>query len=143
MTAKLLQKQQDPVDQVRDIKVGERLEPGAIGLVLPGAAVAGVSGLYAWQQAGEVPFSRAELRLDVDGTFPLQVVSGSEFAGLSQRVDWIARPVTVQAVHGGMVWTAPITYRNGDTFLFQYTAVRIERNGQMLRLTLKGGGPDL
>src|SRR5262249_48503266 len=33
--------------------------------------------------------------------------------------------------------------RNGDTFLFQYTAVRIERNGQMLRLTLKGGGPDL
>jgi hypothetical protein len=83
------------------------------------------------------------LRLDVDADFPLLVASGSEFGGLSQRVDWIARPLTQETGPGGISWSGPISYTNGSTMLFQYAAARIERNGQLMRLTLQSGGPDL
>src|SRR5205085_8904313 len=51
--------------------------------------------------------------------------------------------LTAEVTPDGTAWTGPISYANGDTFLFQYDSVRIERNGQLMRLTLSGGGPDL
>jgi hypothetical protein len=121
----------------------EARQAATIPLVAPAAIAAGASGCYAWKQPGGMPFGRSELRLDVDGIFPLQVASGSEFAGLAQRVDWMARPLTAESGPEGVAWVGPISYTNGDTFLFQYSSVRVERNGQLMRLTLRGGGPDL
>lgn len=137
----------------RPVRTGERVRTQvangaeapqvvAVSLISPNALVAGVSGLYIWNEVGGSPFERSELRLDVDGAFPLQVASGSEIAGLSQRVDWVARPLSAEIGTNGVAWTGPISYRNGDTFLFQYSSLRIERNGQLIRLTLRGGGPD-
>jgi hypothetical protein len=118
-------------------------ETAPAAAVMCPTATATVSGLYSWKQPGGLPFGRAELRLDVDGDFPLQVASGQEFAGLAHRVHWIARPLTAEVLPGGVAWSGPISYTNGDTFLFQYTSARIERNGQLMRLTLSGGGPEL
>lgn len=113
----------------------------------PGAIAAQVtqpvSGQYQWRQPGGSPFSRAEIRLDVDGRHPLMTVSGTAYGGLATRVHWMARPLTPIATSEGVKWTGAISYREGTTFLFQYTAVQIERNGQMLRVTCTGGGPDL
>jgi hypothetical protein len=112
--------------------------------ISPAAVETTVSGTYAWTQPGATPFARAELRLDVDGLFPLLAASGRESAGMSRNVSWVARPLQVEDGPTGPVWTGPVSYTNPPgTFLFQYTDVRIERNGQLLRLTLQGAGPDL
>lgn len=110
--------------------------------VIASAAARPVSGLYQWQAPGTPQGTRAEFRLDVDGLFPLMAASGSEIAGLTQRVDWVARPLVATASPTGTAWSGPITYKNGATFQFQHTDVRIEPNGQLMRVTLSGGGPD-
>src|SRR5439155_1566542 len=77
----------------------------------PAAATATVSGQYAWKQPSAVPFARAELRLDVDGEFPLNTASGREFAGVSRHVYWVARPLSAEVTPDGTVWSGPISYK--------------------------------
>lgn len=102
------------------VQPAERVE---VGVALPTAVAPPVSGLYKWQVAGGPQGSRAEFRLDVDGMFPLMAVSGSEIGGLTQRVDWVARPLIATSGPTGTAWSGPINYKNGATFLFQHTAV--------------------
>ena len=103
-----------------------------------------ISGLYEWSDANGVPFSREELRLDVDGDFPQMTVSGTGFSGLTFRIHWIARPLAVQQLPDGVRWTGPIMFKQGTSGVFPYTEVSIERTGVVTRVTFSGPGlPDL
>jgi hypothetical protein len=75
------------------------------------------SGLYRWggldrpipieQRPRPIPLPRRreELRLDIDGTFPQMVASGSASGSLSQRADWIARlTATGPDTYGGSIF---------------------------------------
>ncbi|MEM7356124.1 MAG: hypothetical protein AAF657_35235 [Acidobacteriota bacterium] len=102
------------------------------------------SGLYEWSDPAGVPFSREELRLDVDGDFPQLIASGTGFSGLNLRVHWIARPLTVGQTENGLRWSGPIALKLDSAGIFQYTQVSIETAGPFLEVTFSGAGlPDL
>jgi hypothetical protein len=65
--------------------------------------------------------SREQLRLDVDGRYPLMVASGTLFIGLQARVHWIANLDST----GVDTYTGAIWYPDGDTTLLPYTGVSI------------------
>ncbi len=62
-----------------------------------------------------------ELRLDVDGRYPLMTASGTVTGGLTTRVNWIAKLKSA----GSNQWTGAIWYKEGTTTTFPYTAVKI------------------
>lgn len=85
------------------------------------AAAARATGLYTWRDPITLSdLTREELRLDVDGPFPLMVASGTVRA-YSARVQWIASLTQT----GPDSWTGAVWYRDGSTVIFPYTNVEI------------------
>lgn len=68
------------------------------------------------------PASSQELRLDVDGRYPLMRASGTFFFSIASRTHWIANLTNT----GLNSWTGDIWYKDGDTASFPYTNVNIE-----------------
>ncbi|GAB1545217.1 hypothetical protein NUACC21_78930 [Scytonema sp. NUACC21] len=68
------------------------------------------------------PASSQELRLDVDGRYPLMRASGTFFFSIAFRTHWIAN-LTQTDLNS---WTGDIWYKDGDTASFPYTNVKIE-----------------
>ena len=88
-----------------------------------------------------IAFGREELRLDVDGRYPQNVVSGTIFLGLTERVHWIAR-LTPQ---GANTWTGRIFYKNGNVASFTYSKVTVKATSSLFlqkkaTVTFSGGG---
>jgi len=89
-----------------------------------------------------LPVRREELRLDVDGLYPQQMASGTQYSGLTQVVHWIAR----LQPNGTDRWKGSIWFREGSTATFRYTTVdvRVQRaltaTSQSATLTFSGGG---
>jgi hypothetical protein len=90
-----------------------------------------VSGLYELGNEGNCPnhtpipqpASSQELRLDVDGRYPLMKASGTFFFSIaSNRTDWIANLTNT----GLNSWAGEILYKTGDTASFPYISVNIE-----------------
>jgi hypothetical protein len=89
-----------------------------------------VSGLYELKNEVNCPdctpipqsASNQELRLDVDGRYPLMRASGTFFFSIASRTDWIAN-LTKTGLNS---WTGEIWYKDGDTTSFPYTNVNIE-----------------
>jgi len=87
------------------------------------------------------PLLREELRLDVDGRYPLMVASGTQhMQGASAH--WIANLRRT----GRNTWTGVIWYRDGAMAAFPYTTVEITAtrsyfpNLRRARVTYSGGG---
>lgn len=105
------------------------------GLVLPRLSGVPILGSL-------LPIRREELRLDVDGMYPQNVASGTQYAGLTQVVHWIAN----LKPKGADRWQGSIWFREGSTITFRYTTVdvRIQRaltaSGQSATVTFSGGG---
>ncbi|MBW4620894.1 MAG: hypothetical protein KME17_16245 [Cyanosarcina radialis HA8281-LM2] len=68
------------------------------------------------------PSSSQELRLDVDGRYPLMRASGTFFLSIASRTHWIAN-LTKTGLNS---WTGDIWYKDGDTTSFPYTNLSIE-----------------
>ncbi len=91
-----------------------------------------------------IPFIglREELRLDVDGRYPLQTASGRIRLGLGRSVQWIARLQRRSRYH----WIGRIWYKHGATANFAYTTVEIRAtpsfypHQRVLRAVFSGGG---
>lgn len=66
-------------------------------------------------------FQREELRLDVDGRYPQNTVSGTVFSGFAMRVHWIANLTPA----GFRTWTGTIWYKDGNTFALPHTRVKV------------------
>ncbi|MFW9257620.1 hypothetical protein [Nostoc sp. CALU 546] len=89
-----------------------------------------VSGLYEFRNEINLPNptsipqpeSSEELRLDVDGRYPLMRASGTFFFSSASRTHWIANLTNT----GLNSWTGDIWYKNGNTTSFPYTNVNIE-----------------
>ena len=102
------------------------------------------SGLYEWSSSEGIPFSREELRLDVDGNFPQMAASGTGFSGLTFRIHWVARPLSVQQLPDAVRWVGPIIFKRGSSGIFPYTEVSIEQRGTTIQVTFSGPGlPEL
>lgn len=72
-------------------------------------------------QIPAIPFLRNEvIRLDVDGLYPQNTISGTIAVGLGKRVHWIA---SLTKTASG--WTGPIWYRDGDVSLMPYSTVDV------------------
>jgi len=85
------------------------------------AAAARATGLYVWRDPITLSdLTREELRLDVDGPFPLMIASGTVRA-YSARVHWIASLTQT----GPDSWSGAVWYRDGSTVIFPYTNVQI------------------
>lgn len=97
------------------------------------------SGTYQWP----LLFPSEQLRLDVDGQYPMMVVSGSVRVGAS-RVNWIAHLTAI----GPDSWTGPISYKEGPVAFFPYTNVAIHATRSIIpplrsvRATFSGGAPN-
>lgn len=102
---------------------GNGHHPGAAGIGPTPAEATLPSGEHA-TEAG-FPFSREELRVDVDGLFPTMTVSGTISGVFTGRLTWIAR-VTRQP---GDVYAGPITYRDGTTALRPQANVSVSLHG--------------
>ena len=87
-------------------------------------------------------FEHEELRLDVDGPDPQNVVSGTIKRGLRHRLHWIANLRRIAA----NTWTGTIWYRDGDTNLLPQTQVTIQTRRSLflrrrnVRAIFHGGG---
>lgn len=66
-----------------------------------------------------------ELHLDVDGRFPQMAASGTRWAGITTRVDWVAKLTSI----GANAWKGAIFYKNGGAATFPYTNVDISVTG--------------
>lgn len=84
-----------------------------------------------------------DLRVDVDGWYPQNVVSGTITRGLARRVDWYA-PVSRTAAG---TYLGAIAYRNGDATLLPHTTVEVALvrrrpfgGGGSATATFSGGG---
>ncbi|MEN8376597.1 MAG: hypothetical protein ABFS34_14210 [Gemmatimonadota bacterium] len=67
-------------------------------------------------------FRREELRLDVDGRYPLLKASGTITSGLATRVHWIADLRAIGAnTYAGSIW-----YKNGDTAWLPHSGLTIQ-----------------
>jgi hypothetical protein len=84
-----------------------------------------LSGFYA-----ELAPGRGELRLDVDGPYPLLKVSGVVSQGLADRLHWIANVAPVSGAPAER-WSGSIWYKNGTTALLPHASVEV---------TLRQGG---
>ncbi|MEZ6141570.1 MAG: hypothetical protein R3B84_13440 [Zavarzinella sp.] len=102
-----------------------------------------VSGLYERQANNDVPFSRENLRLDVDGTFPQMAASGTGSSGLQFSAHWVARPLTQTITLDGEEWSGPIVQKFGNVNLMPYDfiSIRVE-NGQLRATFQRTGFPD-
>jgi len=90
-----------------------------------------------WWRIPLLPSRREELRLDVDGPYPQNVVSGTQYSGLTQVVHWIAN----LQPNGSGRWLGSIWYRDGSTSTFRYTDVDVRvTSGQSAQVTFSGGG---
>lgn len=100
----------------------------------------GASGLYEWKWPGPiapVPISREELRLDVDGRYPMMTASGVGFGALAVRAHWIA---TLSAT-GPDSWKGAIWFKDATmTGSFPYTNLSIKRFGTTATVTFTGSG---
>ena len=122
---------------------------------IPGGSPTGVSADLtsvdgAGEDAGEVgalvalPIGiiREELRLDVDGRYPLMVASGTILSHLTARVDWVAHVTRT----GPNRYTGSIFYKNGTAAALPQTTVTIDvtrtpfPNNRNARATFSGGG---
>ncbi|MDN5216104.1 hypothetical protein QQ020_28790 [Fulvivirgaceae bacterium BMA12] len=104
-----------------------------------------VSGLYSWtpktsltspfpsqkldelngserQPAGLWKKRKEELRIDVDGRYPQNIVSGVIKIGLHLRLHWIASV----KYRGKSTWSGTIWYKNGNTILLPYTNIKLK-----------------
>lgn len=78
-------------------------------------------------------FQRQELRLDIDGTYPLFVASGTLFRGITTPVQWIAKLVKSPVIPN--LFTGSIWYKDPAGAPFPYTKVSIKVNkGPLLAL---------
>jgi hypothetical protein len=68
------------------------------------------------------PASSQELRLDVDGRYPLMRASGIFFFSIASSTNWIAN-LTNTGINS---WTGDIWYKDGSTTSFLFTNVNIE-----------------
>ncbi len=67
-------------------------------------------------------FLREELRLDVDGPYPLMRASGTLYNGLSLRVHWIANLASTGTnTYSGYIW-----FKDGQTSALPYTNVSLQ-----------------
>lgn len=96
------------------------------------------------EAAGVFPiFSiREELRLDVDGRYPLMVASGTLHSGLTANLHWIANLANVGPnTYAGAIW-----YKDGNASSLPYTNVRIDvvksvfSSYRRATVTFSGGG---
>ncbi len=84
---------------------------------------------------------REELRLDVDGRYPLMVASGTRYS-LGMQTHWIANLTAA----GTDTWNGVIWYKDGNTIGFPYTNVKIHAvrslfpNLRSATVTYTGGG---
>ncbi|MGH7676121.1 MAG: hypothetical protein ACREMV_12695, partial [Gemmatimonadales bacterium] len=85
--------------------------------VAPQPAAAAISDALLWRRLG-----RDELRLDVDGTYPRMVASGTLARGLATRVHWIADLTAA----GPDRWSGDIWYKDGAVAAFPSTHVEIQ-----------------
>ena len=113
-----------------------------------------VSGLYRWAPNIRFNLVDEEMRLDVDGSYPQMVASGtiSGRAIVASGGHWIANLVA----QGGLRWTGAIWYKNplgasGSSWSFPYTNIEIIVTGATVfsltprsaTVTFSGGGmPD-
>ncbi|MEQ9439824.1 MAG: hypothetical protein RIG62_12290 [Cyclobacteriaceae bacterium] len=67
-------------------------------------------------------FQREELRLDIDGRYPLMKVSGTIYTGISLRIHWIANLTKV----GANTYSGDIFYKDGNTTWLPHTNVRVQ-----------------
>jgi hypothetical protein len=85
---------------------------------------------------------REELRIDIDGTLPQNVASGTIFRALSSRVHWIAKLIQ----EGPTTWLGTVVFKNGDLGAFPYTNIKImiRRASSLLpqstKVIFSGGG---
>ena len=87
------------------------------------------------------PDVREELRLDVDGQYPLMLASGTITRRLTGRIHWIAN----LKASGRFSWSGQIWFKNGAAQLFPFTSVTITvtrslHNHQRRATVLFGGG---
>lgn len=66
--------------------------------------------------------TREVVRLDVDGSYPQNVISGTIMRGLRHRLHWIAN----LRRRSRNVWRGTVTYRNGDHSLLPHTRVTVK-----------------
>ncbi|HJQ68964.1 MAG TPA: hypothetical protein VKA70_08330 [Blastocatellia bacterium] len=100
-----------------------------------------VSGLYTWKQL--LPIIREELRIDVDGSYPQNVASGTVHGGIASRVHWIANLTP----SGPNTWNGSIWYKDGPVLSFPYTNVVIKVHRSLISslqkatVVFSGGAP--
>jgi hypothetical protein len=106
-----------------------------------------ISGLYELGSAVSPnpippPASSQELRLDVDGRYPLMRVSGTFFFSIAAQAHWIADLTST----GLDSWRGNIWYKDGSTTSVPYTRIRIKvqrsqfPNQRSATVTFSGGG---
>jgi len=87
-------------------------------------------------------FTREVVRLDVDGSYAQNVISGEIISGLAHRLHWIAN----LRRRSRSTWTGTIIYRNGVNSLLPHTRVMVRASRSFipqrrrLRVTFYGGG---
>lgn len=85
---------------------------------------------------------REELRIDIDGSLPQNVASGTIFRALNSRVHWIAKLIQ----EGPTTWLGTVVLKNGDIGAFPYTNIKImiRRASSLLpqstKVIFSGGG---
>lgn len=86
--------------------------------------------------------TREELRLDIDGSLPQMVASGTIYRALNSRVNWIAKVVA----GGNNTWIGTVWFKDGDLGTFPYTNVKIQivqpnvPDSRKARVIFSGGG---
>ena len=87
-------------------------------------------------------FRREELRLDVDGRYPLMRISGTIYSGFALRIHWIANLQKVSNnTYSGHIW-----YKDGNTAWLPHTNVKVQvtksifTNHRKVTVTFIGGG---
>ena len=65
---------------------------------------------------------KEELRIDVDGRYPQNAVSGTIKIGLNLRLHWIASV----RYRGKSTWSGTIWYKNGNTALLPHTSIKLK-----------------
>jgi hypothetical protein len=88
---------------------------------------------------------REELRLDVDGRYPLMVASGTRYVALGSVVHWIADVRPVLSSRSRPTWEGDIWYKHGHAAGLPQTRVRIAvsrsfARGQVATVTFSGAG---
>lgn len=87
-------------------------------------------------------FQREELRLDIDGRYPLMKVSGTLYGGLTMRIHWIANLTeTGSNTYAGHIW-----YKDGNASWLPQTFVTLKvtktffSSQRKVTITFSGGG---